>query len=162
MENIAETTRAKFEKHGITTVLGMKMITSTTISAIMGDKGCRVSETTLKKWQHAAEQAHEGGMSSWVRLDHRKEEKDEIRKCSAMSGFICVTKMVHHMKEETDRIMEGTSYEGIGQFNHDALALMTCSNTKAYMQKNDSLKYWLLPLENLQVGTRYHNSELIP
>jgi hypothetical protein len=50
MENIAETTRAKFEKHGITTVLGMKMITSATISVIMGDKGFRVSETKLKKW----------------------------------------------------------------------------------------------------------------
>jgi Ca2+-dependent lipid-binding protein len=26
------------------------------------------------------------------------------------------------------------------------------------MQKNDLLKYWLLPLENLQAGTKYHNS----
>jgi hypothetical protein len=45
---------------------------------------------------------------------------DEIRKCSAMSGFICVTKMDNHMKKE--------------------------------------IKYWLLPLEGLQAGTRYHNS----
>jgi hypothetical protein len=101
-------------------------------------------------------------MPSRVRLDHRKEEspyisrygldcwKDEIRKSLAMSGFICVMKMVHHMKEETDRIMEGTSYQGNGQFYHDALTLMACSKTKAYMQKNDLLKYWLLPLENLQ------------
>jgi hypothetical protein len=62
MDNIAETIRAKFEKHGITTVLGMKMITSTTISAIMEDKGFRVSETTVEKWKHAAEQAHKGSM----------------------------------------------------------------------------------------------------
>jgi hypothetical protein len=62
------------------------------------------------------------------------------------------------MKEETDIIMEGTSYEGSGQFYHDALMLMTCRKTKAYMQKNDLLKYWLLPLKNLQAGTRYHNS----
>jgi hypothetical protein len=170
MDNIAETTRAKFEKHGITTVLGMKMITSATISVIMGDKGFRVSETTLNKWQHAAYQAHEGSMPSRVRLDHRMEDnpylsrygldswKDEILKCSAISGFICVTKMVHHMKEETDRIVEGISYEGNVQFYHDALTLMMCSKTKAYMQKNDLLKYWLLPLENLQAGTRYHNS----
>jgi hypothetical protein len=103
MKNIAETTKAKFEKHGITTVLGIKMITSATISVIMGDKGFRVSESTLKKWQHSAEQAHEGSTPSRVYLDHHKEEntyfsrykldswKDEIRKCSAMSGFICVT-----------------------------------------------------------------------
>jgi hypothetical protein len=37
MKSIAETTRAKFEKYGITTVLGMKISTSATISAIMGD-----------------------------------------------------------------------------------------------------------------------------
>jgi hypothetical protein len=49
MDNIAETTRAKFEKHGITTVLGMKMITSATISAIMGVKGFRASEATANK-----------------------------------------------------------------------------------------------------------------
>jgi hypothetical protein len=125
----------------------MKMITSTTISAIMEDKGFRVSETTVEKWKHAAEQAHKGSMPSRVRLDHHKEEnsylsrygldswKDEIRKCSAMSGFICVTKTVHHMKEETERIMEGTAYEGHGQFYHDALTLMMGSKTKAYMQK---------------------------
>jgi hypothetical protein len=113
----------------------------------VGDKGFRVSETTVKKWQDAEEQAHEGSMPSRVRLDHRKDDnpylpryslaswKDEIRKCSAMSGFICVTKMVHHIKEETDIIMEGTSYEGNGQFYHDALTLMTCSKTKAYMPK---------------------------
>jgi hypothetical protein len=42
MDNIAETTRAKFEKHGITTVLGMKMITSATISAWeTKDLGCQ-------------------------------------------------------------------------------------------------------------------------
>jgi hypothetical protein len=58
MDNIAETTRAKFEKHRITTVLGMKMITSTTISVIMEDKGFRVSETTVETWKRAAEQAH--------------------------------------------------------------------------------------------------------
>jgi hypothetical protein len=74
MDNIAETTRAKFEKHGITTVLGMKMITVTTISAIMEDNGFRVSETTVEKWKHEAEQAHKGSMPSQVRLDHRKEE----------------------------------------------------------------------------------------
>jgi hypothetical protein len=83
---------------------------------------------------------------------------DEIRKCSAMSGFICVTKMVHHMQKETGRVMEGTSYEGKGQFYHDPLTLMTCNKTKQYMEDNDLLKYLLLPLEGLQAGTIYHNS----
>jgi hypothetical protein len=54
--------------------------------------------------------------------------------------------------------MEGTSHEGKGKFYHDALTLMTCIKTKQYIQDNVLLKYWLLPLEGLQAGTRYHNS----
>jgi hypothetical protein len=35
---------------------------------------------------------------------------------------------------------------------------MTCNKTKQYMEDNDLLKYWLLPLEGLQAGTKYQNS----
>jgi hypothetical protein len=170
MDKIAETTRAKFEHHGTATVLDMKMISAGTISAIKEDKDSRVSEQALKKWAVAAEKAHEGSVPSRVRIDHRQEMNpylsrygsdnwmDEICKCSAMSGSICVTKIVNHMKKETDRVMEGTCYEGKSQFYHDVLTLVTCSKTKQYKEKNDLLKYWLLPLEGLQAGTRYHNS----
>jgi hypothetical protein len=34
--------KAKFERHGITTVLNVKMINATQISVIMGDKKFRV------------------------------------------------------------------------------------------------------------------------
>jgi hypothetical protein len=54
MDKIAETTKAKFERHGIATVLDMKMISAATISAIRGDKDFRVSEQALKKWAAAA------------------------------------------------------------------------------------------------------------
>jgi hypothetical protein len=76
-----------------------------------------VSEQSLKKRAAAAENAHDGSVLSRVCMDHRRETNpylsrygsdywmNEIHKCSAMSGFICVTKMVHHMKKETDRVM---------------------------------------------------------
>jgi hypothetical protein len=73
-----------------------------------------------------------------------------------MSGSMCVTKMVHHMVDEVERVMKGTKHEGEGQFYHDALMLMTCGKSKAYMLEHNLLKYWLLPLEDLQKGTRYH------
>jgi hypothetical protein len=66
--------------------------------------------------------------------------------------------MIWHMKDETYRVMEGKKNEGKGRFYHDALTLMTCKKTKAYMQKHHLLQYWLLPLEDLQEGTRYRNS----
>jgi hypothetical protein len=105
-----------------------------------------------------------------VTKDHRKDESpylsrcgrdrwmEEIRKCTAMSSSICVTQMIHHMVDETERVMKGTTHEGKGQFYHDALTLMTCNKSKAYTRQNDLLKYWLLPLEKLQEVTRYHNS----
>jgi hypothetical protein len=83
---------------------------------------------------------------------------EEIRKCTAMSSSIYVTQMIHHMVDETARVTKGTTYEGKGQFYHDALTLMTCNKSKAYMRQNDLLKYWLLPLDKLQAGTRYHDS----
>jgi hypothetical protein len=75
-----------------------------------------------------------------------------------MSSSICVTQMIHHMVDETERVTKGTKYEGKGQFYHDALTLMTCNKSKAYMMQNDLLKYRLLPLEKLREGTRYHDS----
>jgi hypothetical protein len=74
-----------------------------------------------------------------------------------MSGSICITKMIHPMVDEVDRVMKGTKHELEGQFYHDALTLMMCEKSKAYMSEHDLLKYWLLPLEDIQKGTRYHN-----
>jgi hypothetical protein len=105
-----------------------------------------------------------------VTTDHRKDENpyllrygrdrwmEEIRKCTAMSIIICVTQMINHMVDETERVTKGTKYEGEGQFYHNALTLMTCNKSKAYMGENNLLKYWLLPLKKLQGGTRYHDS----
>jgi hypothetical protein len=83
---------------------------------------------------------------------------EEIRKCTAISSSICITKMIHHMVDETERVTKGTTYEGEGQFYHNALTLMICNKSKANMRENNLLKYWLLPLEKLQEGTRYHDS----
>jgi hypothetical protein len=43
MDKISETTRSKFERHDITTVLDTKMISAATISSIKEDKDFRVS-----------------------------------------------------------------------------------------------------------------------
>jgi hypothetical protein len=48
MNNIANTTKTKFAKYGITTVLNMKRLTSEQISVILGEKEFRVSEQKLK------------------------------------------------------------------------------------------------------------------
>jgi hypothetical protein len=78
-----------------------------------------------------------------------------------MSGSICVTKMIHHMCDEVDRVdrvMKGTKHEGEGKCYHNALMLMTCEKSKAYMCEHNLLKYWLLPIDDLQKRTQHHNS----
>jgi hypothetical protein len=126
--NIADTTQAKFAGHGIHTVLDMKMMTNTEVSVIVGDKGFRVSVNTIKKWQQLAEQASKGSAPSRVTTDHRKDKNpdmsrygrdrwmEDIRKCTAMSSNICVTQMIHHMVDDTERVMKETKYEGERQF----------------------------------------------
>jgi hypothetical protein len=74
MGNIAEKTASKLERHGIITVLGMKMMTPTELSEILENKDFRVSDGQIKERQKAAQQANEGSVPSHVRKDHRKNE----------------------------------------------------------------------------------------
>jgi hypothetical protein len=123
MKNIAETTHAKFERHGITTVLDMKMTNITYISAIMGDKEFRVSEMKLNKWKDTAEQANGGSVPPHVSKDHMQgvnhylsqyglDWKDEIQKCNLMAVSIYITQMMHPMADEVYRVTKGTGYKG--------------------------------------------------
>jgi hypothetical protein len=140
MGNIAEKTANKPKRHGIVTVLDMKMLTQTESSAILKDKDFRVSNGQIKEWHEAAQQANEGSIPLRVRKDNCKDESpylsrygrdawmSTIRKCSALSVYRCVTEMIEHMAEETQRVMEGTNHEGHGKFYHDALTPMTCKN----------------------------------
>jgi isopentenyl diphosphate isomerase/L-lactate dehydrogenase-like FMN-dependent dehydrogenase len=54
LDKIAEKTAKRLSNHGIKTVLDMKMITASGISAIIADNNLRVSETTLRDWQAKA------------------------------------------------------------------------------------------------------------
>jgi hypothetical protein len=74
MGNIAEKTTKKLKRHGLVTVLDMKMLTQTESSAILEDKDFRVSYGQIKEWHKAAQQANEGSVPSRVRKDHRKDE----------------------------------------------------------------------------------------
>jgi hypothetical protein len=56
MTDIDDTTKTKFARQNIKTVLDMKMIMATEVAEIMSDKEFRVSEQKLKKWQEAARQ----------------------------------------------------------------------------------------------------------
>jgi hypothetical protein len=74
LDKIAGKIAERLSKHGIKTLLDMKMITTSEISAIMADKNFRVSENTLRDWREKAEQANQGSIPARIREDHRESE----------------------------------------------------------------------------------------
>jgi hypothetical protein len=49
MNDIADTIKRHFARHGINTVLDVKLMTKSEISVILADKACRVSKRKLKE-----------------------------------------------------------------------------------------------------------------
>jgi hypothetical protein len=82
----------------------------------------------------------------------------KIRKCTALSGYRCVTETTDHIDTETKRVRKGTKNEGQGLWYHGALSLMTCKKSVQYMKQKGIFDNWLLPWGQLQEGTRYHES----
>jgi hypothetical protein len=73
MNDIADTRKKHFARHGINTVLDVKLMTTSEICAILADKAFRVSERKFKELQKQAEQAKEGRVTSHVFKDHRTD-----------------------------------------------------------------------------------------
>jgi hypothetical protein len=170
LDKIAEKTAKRLSKHGIKTVLDMKMITASGIYAIIAEKNFRVSETTLRDWQAKVEQAQQDSTPTRVRKDHRQNENPYLsqygpdlwlsntRKCTALSGYRCVTEMIDHIDTETKRVMKGAKNEVQGLWYHVALSLMNCKKSVQYMKQKGILNSWFLPWGRLQEGTRYNES----
>jgi hypothetical protein len=124
MDDIDDTRKRHFERHGINTVLDVKLMNETEIYVILEDKAFRMSERKLRELQKQVDKAEKVSVPSRVNKDHSQEHnhclsrfghdiwKDEIGKCSSISGSICVTTMIHHMVDEVNRVMKGTKHEG--------------------------------------------------
>jgi sarcosine oxidase gamma subunit len=123
LDKIAGKSAERLIKHGMKTLLDMKMITASEISAIMADKKFRVSESTLRDWRAKAEQANQGSTPARIRKHHRENDNryllrygpdlwmTKIRQCSASSGYRCFTEMIDHIDNETKRVRKGTKNE---------------------------------------------------
>ena len=69
----------------------------------------------------------------------------ELKKVQLMQPYKCITDLINHMVSATQKVMEGTKYEGKGLFFHDALSLMTAKETVRWMKETNVYKYWILP-----------------
>lgn len=91
------------------------------------------------------------------KIDHRKHEnpylsrygeekwEEQIKKCTAMSKFVCVTDMIDHIVSETRRVFKGTTHEKTCMFYHDALSQMTATSCREWMKKKGYDKMWITP-----------------
>lgn len=75
---------------------------------------------------------------------------------TAMKKYICITELIEHMITQSQILMNGTRFQDNWYFFHDALSLMTAKSTVQWMISKDYYKHWLLPLENLNFGTKFH------
>ena len=114
----------------------------------------------LEKARDEAKTAKPGKFKS-KRIDHKKKPNpykslygdDWMKVIDAstnMKKWINIRQLVLHMAKESDRLMEGTQFEGKAMFKHDALSLMTAKGTREWMEKtlvNGRSIYsrWLLP-----------------
>lgn len=80
----------------------------------------------------------------------------ELKNCAEMKKYICITELVEHMVAQCKTLMAGTIYKDSWTFFHDALSLMTAKSTVEWMKTKGYYEHWLLPLEDLNVGTKYH------
>jgi hypothetical protein len=77
------------------------------------------------------------------------EWKHQIRKCTQMSQYVCVTQLVQHIVTESSKLFIGTESEETWVFYHDTLSLMTGNGMVEWMRQQDYLRRWILPVNKL-------------
>jgi len=126
----------------------------------------RLGKKRLKKWQRLAAAAEDGEYTS-VFVDHRRAEnpylsrygdddwETAIARDLRVHHVICITEIVRHMHDESEKFFADTEYAENWWFFHDALSQLSDKRTKAWMQENGYLKRWLLPVNGCCAGTCY-------
>ena len=74
-----------------------------------------------------------------------------------MKKLVSIHSLVLRIYEETKKAFLGTENEDNFLFHHDALSLMTASDTLKWMKEEKILQHWILPEQGLNRGTSYEN-----
>jgi hypothetical protein len=163
--NVGAALKKRLESFGMTTVKSIKKLTDDKILEISNSTTNRIGVKRLKTFRTLAAAAIPGLPPEIV--DYRKlknpylakygqavsrcepEWKHQIRKCSQMSQYVCITELVQHIVTESANFFVGTEFEDTWSFYHDALSLMTGNDTVEWMREHDYLKRWILPVNEL-------------
>jgi hypothetical protein len=77
----------------------------------------------------------------------KPEWKFQIKKCSQMSQYVCVTQLIEHIVMDSATLFICTQFEESWVIYHDTLSLMTGNNRVEWMRQNEYLK--CLPVNDL-------------
>ena len=144
------------EKHWLGLIVEFKNSTDEKLKEITAvDKGLSLKKLlALKK---VAGNALAGAPPVDLIIDHTKAAnpyqslygegwRRKICETQFMMQYCCITKLVKHIHDETAALFKGTEHKNNWCCYYDALTLMTASTTIKWMEENDYLKRWLLPL----------------
>ena len=81
--------------------------------------------------------------------------KQKVLETATMKALTNVRDLVKHIYEESKAHFQGTVYEDNWFFYHDALSLMTATETVEWMQSQGYYKHWVLPENDLNIHIPY-------
>jgi hypothetical protein len=151
--------------YGVSTVRSVKVLSDEKIAEISKATTNKIPKGKLKTFRSLAEAALPGPLpeivnyrrhdNPYLARDGERETqgepewKHQIRKVAQMSQYICVTQLAEHIVVESAKQFVGTEFEESWVFYHNALSLMTGTDTIEWMKQRDYLKRWILPVKEL-------------
>ena len=81
--------------------------------------------------------------------------KQKVLDTPTMKALVDIQALVEHIYNESKAHFQGTVYEDNWFFYHDALSLMTATETVEWMQREGYYKHWILPENDLNIHIPY-------
>jgi hypothetical protein len=158
LKHLAKVSQTILHCYDIKTLGDLKRLDDTKASEII--RCTKLSAGRMQVWRETAATCVDEDAPP--RTDHRKAKnpyiskygednwKERCAKSVMLSSYACITELVRHMHDETQKVMKGTKHEhGEWYFYHDALSLMTAKDTIEWMKAQGIYKRWLLPVNGL-------------
>ena len=111
------------------------------IKAINAAKECQPGEPQVVDYRKEA--------NPYAKRYEGEDWKQYVLATKQMKALTNVQDLVTHIVEAGIERRKGTRHEDNWYFYHDALSLMTANETKAWMERKGWLKYWILPMWEL-------------
>jgi hypothetical protein len=153
-------TQERLEAHGISTVQALSALSDDSIKLLVQNPEMKMSKNVLQKFCEYSKKSQGVNQPDDLIVDHRQAEnpylslygeewEQKLKRSASLAAYISITDMIEFMVGESQRVMKGTHHEDDWYFYHDALSLMTATQTIDWMREKDYLRRWLLPVNML-------------